>query len=54
MQFVSSSGGVGKLKNGGKKSPDTVTERWEGDKTRRPRERAQLGDNEGRTRVLII
>ena len=38
----------------GEDNSDTVKERLEGDKTRRPRGRAQLGDNEGRTRVLII
>ena len=45
--------GVGKLKDGGKENSDTVTERWEGDQTRRPRGRAQLEDNEGRTSILI-
>ena len=46
---------MGKLKKGGKINSDSVTERWEGVKTRRPRGRAQLGDNEGiKVKLKII
>ena len=30
---------------GEREAPDKIKERWEGDQTRRPRGRAQLGDN---------